>query len=69
MDPQIHSCIGNLNRSNWVLLLANSVGKCVVDAYNLIKLVYDGHRACPLYTSPVRVLDAADFAPPDSIFK
>ena len=76
MDHQIPKYIGNLKPSNWVLLLANSVGRCVVDAYNLIKLVYDGSRARPLYASPVRVLDAAgfpvldaaDFVLPNSIF-
>ena len=68
-DHQVRDCIGDLKPSNWVLLLANSVGRCVVDAYNLIKLTYDESRARPIYTSPVRVLNAADFAPEGSIFK
>ena len=67
-DHQVRDCIGDLKPSNWVLLLANSVGRCVVDAYNLIKLTYDESRARPIYTSPVRVPDAADFVPEGSIF-
>jgi hypothetical protein len=67
MNHQVYPLIGNLKPSNWILLLANSVGRCVVDAQNLIKLVYDGSRARPIHTSPVRVLDPADFIPENPV--
>jgi hypothetical protein len=60
MDHQVRSCLGNLNQSYWVKLLANSVGRCTVDAINLIKLVYDGERKRPTYASPARVHPDAD---------
>jgi len=54
MDHQVRSGLDNLNQSMWVQLLANSTGRCVVDAINLIKLVYDSQRARPRYVSPAR---------------
>jgi len=40
--------------------MANSVGRCVVDAINLIKLVYDSQRSQPIYKSPFREQAAAE---------
>lgn len=52
LDHQVRRCLENLNQAYWVQLLANSVGRCSVDAINLIKLVYDSKRSRPRYVSP-----------------
>jgi len=42
---------GSFNFQLFQILINNSVGRCGVDAINLIKLVYDEQRACPIHNS------------------
>jgi hypothetical protein len=54
MDHQVRRQLvnGNFDRRIYEQLVINSVGRCGVDAINLIKLVYDQQRSRPRYTSP-----------------
>jgi ssDNA-binding Zn-finger/Zn-ribbon topoisomerase 1 len=54
MDHQVRMRIddGSFDRHLYEQLLINSVGRAVVDAVNLIKLVYDEQRSRPRYISP-----------------
>ena len=54
LDHQVRMRVidGKFNQAYYKLLIANSAGRCSVDAVNLIKLVFNESRARPVYTSP-----------------
>ena len=56
LDHQVRMRLadGTFNFRIYEVLVNNSVGRCGVDAINLIKLVYNEQRARPIYQSPVR---------------
>jgi len=59
-DHQVRRWLDKIKKIHWIDLMANSVGRCVVDAINLIKLVYDSQRARPIHKSPFREQAAAE---------
>ena len=59
-DHQVRRWLDKIKKIHWIDLMANSVGRCVVDAINLIKLVYDSQRGRPIYKSPFREQAAAE---------
>ena len=56
MDHQVRRQLaeGSFDHRIYEQLVINSVGRCGVDAINLIKLVYDDQRSRPIYKSPAR---------------
>jgi hypothetical protein len=59
-DHQVRRWLDKIKKIHWIDLMANSVGRCVVDAINLIKLVYDSQRSRPIHKSPFREQAAAE---------
>jgi hypothetical protein len=54
MDHQVRRLLGNFSHSLYTKLIANSPGRCAVDAINLIKLVYNEQRGKKRHISPKR---------------